>query len=120
MFLPLRYSQSMVQESNVTYTLGGRFNAITDFTSIGILDNQGVVTTGLDNISETVFAISRDLGTIQATQAPVVWAIGYTTDPAISYANQSDTPQQRSPYYKLRYADDESLVTLCIFRGATF
>jgi Domain of unknown function (DUF5127) len=68
------------------------------------------------NASGYVFAISRDIGTIQATQAPIVWAIGYTTDPAISYANQSDSSsQQRSPYYKSRYPDDESLVTLRIF-----
>ena len=65
---------------------------------------------------ENAFAISRDLGTIQATQAPIVWAIGYTTDPAISYPNQSDTlPQQRSPYYKLQYPDDQLMVSLCNF-----
>jgi hypothetical protein len=63
-----------------------------------------------------VFAISRDLGTIQATQAPIVWAIGYTTDPAISYPNQSGTLlQQRSPYYKLQHPDDQSMVSLCNF-----
>ena len=68
-----------------------------------------------------VLAISRDLGTIQATQVPIVWAIGFTTDPAISYENQSDIPpQQRKPYYKLRYADDEPLVTLRTFREALF
>ena len=61
------------------------------------------------------FAILRDLGTIQATQSPIVWAFGLTTDPAISYANQSGSAQSRSPYYKSRYADDESLVTLHIF-----
>ena len=62
------------------------------------------------------FAFSHDLGTIQATQAPIVFAIGYTTDPAISYANQSTTSsQQRRPYYKSQYTDDESLVILCIF-----
>ena len=61
-------------------------------------------------------AFSRDLGTIQATQDPIVLAIGYTTDPAVSYANQStSSPQERRPYYKSQYADDESLVTLSIF-----
>ena len=59
------------------------------------------------------FAISRDLGTIQATQAPVVWAVGYTTDPAINYQTKygSSSMHARSPYYKLQYADDEKLVT---------
>jgi hypothetical protein len=57
--------------------------------------------------------MSYDLGAIQATQAPVVWAIGYTTDPAISYMDQSDSPPEaRSAFYKLYYPDDASLVTV--------
>ena len=66
--------------------------------------------------NDTLYSISRDLGTIQATSAPIVWAIGYTTDPAVSYANESaSSSQRRRPYYKSRYNDDQSLVTLCIF-----
>ena len=62
------------------------------------------------------FAFARDLGTIKATQDPIVLAIGYTTDPAISYANQSaSSSQERRPYYKSQYADDESMVTSSIF-----
>jgi len=66
----------------------------------------------------TSFAIARDLGTIQTTQAPVVWAVGYTTDPAINYTVRSGSSSRsaRSPYYKLLYPDDESLVIPCIFR----
>ncbi|KAH9066268.1 hypothetical protein EDB87DRAFT_1554011 [Lactarius vividus] len=61
--------------------------------------------------NSTVFAMSRDLGTIQATQDPIVWAVGYATDPVINYTDLSGTPpQQRSPFYKTRYSDDESLV----------
>ena len=60
-------------------------------------------------------AFSRDLGTIQATRDPIVLAIGYTTDPAISYANQSASSQERRPYYKSQYSDDESMVTSSIF-----
>jgi hypothetical protein len=82
-------------------------------------------------INETLYAFSHDLGTIQATQAPNVWAIGYTTDPAINYANQSaSSSQQRRPYYKSQYTDDGSLVILSIvgevlvliswFRSLTF
>jgi hypothetical protein len=61
------------------------------------------------------FGISRDLGTIQASQPPVqvVWAVGYTTDPAINYVVQSNSSQNaRSPYYRLQYASDEDLVIL--------
>jgi len=62
-----------------------------------------------------VFAISRDLGTIKATQADVVWAIGYTTDPAISYTDLSGAPSTpRSPYYKTRYSNDGALASVDI------
>ena len=60
-----------------------------------------------------VFAISRDLGTIKATQAPVVWAIGYTTDDAISYTDLSGAPPtRRSPYYKAQYSNDDELASI--------
>jgi len=63
-----------------------------------------------------VFALSRDFGMIQATQDPVVFALGYTTDPSISYPAQSGIPaQKRRPYYKLKYSDDKSLVAPRIF-----
>ncbi len=86
------------------------------FMSNGVLDNQGAVPTDPTLPIGIVFAISRDLGTIQATQDPVVFVLGYTTDPAISYPAQPGIPaQQRRPYYKLKYSDDESLVTPRIF-----
>ena len=88
------------------------------FVSSGVLDNQGTAAIPNDPLvfDDIVFAFSRDLGMIQATQDPVVFALGYTTDPAISYPAQSGGPaQQRRPYYKLQYSDDESLVIPCIF-----
>ena len=90
-----------------------------EFVSNGVLDNQGAAattTTSATFFDDIVFALSRDLGMIQDTQDPVVFVLGYTTDPAISYPAQSGIPaQQRRPYYKLKYSDDESLVTLRIF-----
>jgi len=65
--------------------------------------------------NSTVFAISRNLGTIQATQDPIVWVLGYTTDPAINYTDLSGTPtQKRSSYYKIKYSDEGSLVSVYI------
>jgi hypothetical protein len=59
-----------------------------------------------------VFAISRDLGTVQATQAPVVWTVGYTADPAINYIDLSGAPSiSRSLYYKTQYSNVETLVS---------
>ena len=113
----------MVQESKVTYSTSTADIAVSSFGNKGFLDNQEAP---IQEPSSALFpmpvlyAISRDLGTIQATQAPIVWAIGYTTDPAISYPNpnqsHADTlPQQRSPYYKLQYPDDQSMASLCNF-----
>jgi hypothetical protein len=62
-----------------------------------------------------VFAISRDLGTVEATQAPVVWTVGYTTDPAINYTDLSGAPISRSLYYKTQYSNesnDEALASI--------
>ena len=89
------------------------------FISNGTLDNQGAAPSDPILPQGIVFAISRDLGMIQATQDPVVFVLGYTTDPAISYPAQSGIPaQQRRPYYKLKYADDQSLVAPRIFSVA--
>ena len=66
------------------------------------------------DVNHPVFAISRDLGTIQSTQAPVVWAIGYTTDPAVNYTDLSGAPPRSfSPYYKTKYLnDDEAMASI--------
>jgi hypothetical protein len=81
---------------------------------------RGVLDNGIDNqfraINSTfpVFAISSDFGTIRATQVPLVWAVGYTVDPAISYTDLSDAlATQRRLYYKSRYTqtDDGALVS---------
>jgi hypothetical protein len=94
-------------------------NSLVWFYSTGTLNNGG--SCGADAFrgsGNTSFAIARDLGTIQNTQAPIVLALGYTTDLAINYAVQSGSSSSsaRSPYYKLLYTDDELLVIPFIFR----
>jgi hypothetical protein len=95
--------------------------ALVSFTSDGFLDNQGATSSDPTSAVDLVFAISHDLGMIHTTQEPVVFVFGYTTDPAIGYPAQSGIPaQQRRPYYKLQYSDDESLVSPRIFEVALF
>jgi hypothetical protein len=107
---------SIIQNSNITHTTAENHTGLGYFASSGFLDNSEPENMVITNGSDMTYAISRDLGTIQATPAPIVWAIGYTTDPAISYSNESASSSQwRRPYYKSRYNDDQSLVTLCIF-----
>jgi hypothetical protein len=82
-----------------------------------VLDNQTDLNFRPINLNYSVFAISRDLGRIQATGDPVVWAVGLTTDPAISYTALSGAaPQVRSLFYKAQYPDfnDTSLVSVHI------
>jgi hypothetical protein len=104
---------SPIQGDTVTYTIASDQTSRKAFLVNGALDNQ-VADTNFRPIQNTfpVFAISQDLGIIQATQAPVVWAVGYTMDPTISYSDLSGgPPKQRRAYYKTKYADDGSLVS---------
>jgi hypothetical protein len=108
----------MVQESNITSTVSDRLTSLTQFgaqgSSSGLIEGKEFYSTSAWE-NGIVFGISRDLGTIQALQPPVqvVWAVGYTTDPAINYVVQSNSSQNaRSPYYRLQYASDEDLVIL--------
>ncbi|KAI9431946.1 hypothetical protein H4582DRAFT_1821981, partial [Lactarius indigo] len=82
----------------------------------GTLDDERVGPTGgqvnSNSTVSTVFAISRDIGTIQATQDPVIWAIGYDIDPVINYTDLSGAPpQQRRLFYKVQYDDGASILT---------
>ena len=85
----------------------------------GALDNQTDSKFGpIGPNNPPVFAISRDLGTIQATQDPVVWMIGFTTNPAIQYQDPSaKAPQQRTLYYRTQYPADASLVSRYFRQG---
>ena len=109
---------SIVQQGISTFDEGQNNFTLEHFSLSGVPKRREFGTTALNNAT-TFFSFSHDLGTIQVTKAPIAWAIGYTTDPAISYANQSTTSsQQRRPYYKSQYANDELLVTLSIFEQA--
>jgi hypothetical protein len=106
------YSRSLVQGDNVTYQIASDADSRGNFTRNG--KSNGQQDPNLRPISDNfVFAISRDLGTIRATNDPVVWAIGYTTDPAINYTDLSGAPPMpRSPYYKIQYSNDEELASI--------
>ena len=109
----LSYSQSMMQGVNVTYKIGVDQVARGQFTRNGTLDNQEDQNFRPINQSFSVFAISRDFGTVQSTQAPVVWTVGFTTDPAVNYTDLSGAPPtHHSPYYKTKYSNDEALASI--------
>ncbi|KAH9026764.1 hypothetical protein EDB85DRAFT_1868788 [Lactarius pseudohatsudake] len=70
----------------------------------GVLGN---VDQGYDKAQDyqdsTVFAISRDLGIIRATQDPVISAIGYRVNLVINYTDLSGATQQRKLLYEDKY-----------------
>jgi len=106
-----RSSQSMTQGDNVTYNIAGHNVTRNMFRLQGVLDNQEITGPLAIDVEDPVFALSTDLGTIQATQSPVVWTVGHITDPAISYTDTSGVTTQRSLYYKSQYSDDGALVS---------
>jgi len=107
---------AMKSSGGITYMIGENTISHALFKLNGTLNNQTNVNFGSVNSSPspTTFSIARDLGTIKATQDPVVWAVGFITDPAINYTDLSGASQQRSLFYKTQYSDHTSLVSTCL------
>ncbi len=111
----LSYSQSIIQGENVTNKIAVGDTSRNYFARNGTLDNQHDPNIRAIQDQFAVFAIARDLGTIETTQAPVVWTVGYTTDPALNYTDLSGAPPiSRRPYYKTQYSNDEALASIDI------
>ena len=108
----------MIQANNVTFKIAQDTVSRGLFVLNGVLDNQTETNFRAIGNNFAVFAISRDLGPIQATEDPVVWTVGLTMDPVINYTDPSGAAtQQRSLFYKSRYSDDTSLVSVHIHEG---
>ena len=102
-----------MQGDDVTYQISSDVETRSNFTRNGNLNGQQDPILRPISDKFPVFAISRDLGNIQATNDPVVWAIGYTTDPAINYSDLSGAPPiSRNPYYKIQYSNDEEMASI--------
>ncbi|KAH9007398.1 hypothetical protein EDB84DRAFT_1426288 [Lactarius hengduanensis] len=69
----------------------------------GVLGNLDQINNTAQDYNSTVFAISRDLGTIQATQDPVISVIGYDVNLVINYTDLSGATQQRKLLYQDKY-----------------
>ena len=105
----------MTQGDNTTDKIAVGDDSRNYFARNGTLDDQYDSNIRAINDQFAVFAIARDLGTIQVTQAPVVWTVGYTTDPVINYTDLSGaSPRPRRPYYKTQYSNDGALASIDI------
>ncbi|KAH9013284.1 hypothetical protein EDB84DRAFT_1568730 [Lactarius hengduanensis] len=69
----------------------------------GVLGNLDQIHDTAHDYDSTAFAISRDLGTIQATQDPIISVIGYDVNPVINYTDLSGATQQRRLLYQGKY-----------------
>ncbi|KAH9041442.1 hypothetical protein EDB84DRAFT_1267178 [Lactarius hengduanensis] len=69
----------------------------------GVLGNLGQINDTAHDYDSTTFAISRDLGTIQATQDPVISVIGYDVNLVINYTDLSGATQKRKLLYQDKY-----------------
>ncbi|KAH9171799.1 hypothetical protein EDB89DRAFT_2175033, partial [Lactarius sanguifluus] len=100
---------AMKGANNVTFKIAQDTVSRGLFVLNGVLDNQTDPNFRSIGPNFAVFAISRDLGTIQATDDPVVWVIGFTSDPVINYTNPSGAAS-RQLFYKTWYSNDTSLI----------
>ncbi|KAI0312486.1 hypothetical protein OF83DRAFT_644042 [Amylostereum chailletii] len=106
--------------TGVTYRIGITQPGPTLFVNQGVLDNS--VDPGaprrIDGDGDgawTSLTFAHDLGTIESTSSPIVWAFGHTFDSdntsAIQYQDLSgNPPQRRSLYYVTQYSDDHTLI----------
>ncbi|KAI9433016.1 hypothetical protein H4582DRAFT_2188438 [Lactarius indigo] len=102
---------AMKSANGVTFKIAQDSDSRTFFVHNGTLDNQTDGTFRAISDKFAVFAISRDLGTIQATEDPVVWTVGLTMDQVINYTDISGAaPRPRSLFYKTQYPNDTSLI----------
>ncbi|KAH9020012.1 hypothetical protein EDB85DRAFT_1872799, partial [Lactarius pseudohatsudake] len=102
---------AMKSANNLTFKIALDLYSRGLFLLHGVLDNQTDPNFRSISSNYAVFAISRDLGTIQATEDPVVWAVGLTMDQVINYTDLSGAaPRPRSLFYKTQYSNDTSLI----------
>ena len=96
---------------------GVTYQSATDLILRGGFNRTGTLNNTLDTAFRQIgdqwpcFALSKDLGTINAASNPVVFAVGLTRDPAIEYLTSSGA-QMRSLYYRAQFATDQDAVSL--------
>jgi hypothetical protein len=100
---------AILMDTGVTYQTAPDVNLRTWFNSTGALNNTQDTTSRAIGDRWPCMALSKDLGTITAESKPVVFVVGLTRDPAISYQTTGG-PQARSLYYRAQLNNDEDAV----------
>ena len=112
LFIYFFLSRSTTQSPHVSFQSGSDVDCRGNFTRNGILNLQADRNRSISDRS-TVFALAERIYNITVPQAPIYWAIGYTTDLAINYTDLSGAPSTpRTPYYKTRYSNDKEMASI--------
>lgn len=59
----------------------------------------------MQNSFNNTLAIACDLGSIQNTSEPVVWAVGVVRDPVVQFTNSNGVTEERRAYYWSAYSN---------------
>ncbi|KAI0327102.1 DUF1793-domain-containing protein [Cubamyces sp. BRFM 1775] len=92
---------AMLSDESVTYQTGQDIVVRAQFINHGALPNaQDSNFRGVSN-NWPVFALARDLGTVNSASAsvPAVFAVGHVRDPAVQYVTADNGVQQRSSLF---------------------
>ena len=110
--MPRMHRLTLVQGVRVGRQSGSDADCRGNFTSNGELSAEDDYNRPISD-GHIVFALAYEFYNISVTPAPVVWAIGYTTDLVINHTDLSGAPPTpRSPLYKTRYSNDEEMVSV--------
>ncbi|KAG8820436.1 hypothetical protein FRC17_010150, partial [Serendipita sp. 399] len=96
---------AMLPGEGITYQAGQDRSMRRGFDITGFLNNTVDRTFREINDKWPCFALARDLGNITSAAGPVVFAVGLSRDPAVSYAT-ADGQQSRSLFYRTQFAQD--------------
>ncbi|KAG9020580.1 hypothetical protein FS842_007199, partial [Serendipita sp. 407] len=102
---------AMLPSDGVTYQSGTDIVLRQGFNTGGILNNTADTNFRAINKDWPCFAFAKDLGNItDSSTAPVVFAVGLSRDPAISYTT-SGTQQSRSLFYRTQFSTDTDAIS---------
>ncbi|CCM02776.1 uncharacterized protein FIBRA_04884 [Fibroporia radiculosa] len=98
------------QGPEVSYQSGGWMSLRDEFEENGSLNMSRDPDFRPISDNWPTFALAIDLGDIQETASPVVFAIGYVRDPSIKYTTATGVTQLRSLYFRTQYSDVVDLI----------
>ncbi|KAG8813750.1 hypothetical protein FRC19_002201, partial [Serendipita sp. 401] len=102
---------AMLPSDGVTYQSGTDIVLRQGFNTGGILNNTADTNFRAINKDWPCFAFAKDLGNItDSSTTPVVFAVGLSRDPAISYT-AGGTQQSRSLFYRTQFSTDTDAIS---------